>query len=189
MHAQPIDPGTPEGACVVPALAHLPPPRSDAVCEQPVDFYVEGVHYTGYIDLLHSLAPKVSIVVHDHKTTGSLRWAKTPAELLEDPQRILYSYWGAKVCDVPTVIARWGYYQRKPPAVRLVEVTESASDIEQRFATMHRAEGLAIAQAHGQPPETLPRNLSHCSAYGGCPYRADCHATLTAAEIAAAALT
>jgi hypothetical protein len=183
------DPSTPEGACVVPALAHLPAPGSDLAVEVPIDFQYENVAYVGYADLVYGYRPREIVVVHDHKSTGDLKWAKTPEDLVEDPQRITYSHALATKLDVEHVLAVWGYMQRKPPRPpRLVPVLEHRDAIAVRFERLHRRAGLPIVQAHGLPPEQLPRDLSHCSAFGGCPYRAECHANLAPAEIAVAAL-
>lgn len=182
------DPSTPEGACIVPALASLPAPGTDLAVEVPIDLVYENVQYVGFVDLLYGYRPHEIVVIHDHKTTGDLKWAKTPEELVDDPQRITYSHWAAQSLSVEHVLAVWGYYQRKPPRVRLAPVLEHRDSLAARFAKLHRRAGLPIVQAQGKPPEELPRDLSHCSAFGGCPYRAECHSTLNPAELAAAAL-
>lgn len=174
----------------MPALASLPAPGTDLAVEVPIDLVYDHVHYVGYVDLVYGLDPGRIVVVHDHKTTGDLKWAKSPEELTDDPQRVTYSFWAAHKLDVEHVLAVWGYYPRKPTraGVRLVTVLEHRDAITARFVRLHEHAGLPIVQAHGLPPEALPPTLSHCSAFGGCPYRAECHLTIAPAELAAAAL-
>src|SRR5690606_23779988 len=92
-HGTAPDPATAEGRCAIPALSILPPPRSDLAVETECDFYHEGVHYTGRIDLIYGLRSREIVVVHDHKTTGDFKWSKSPAQLVDDPQRVIYSHW------------------------------------------------------------------------------------------------
>lgn len=166
-------PNTDEGRCAIAGLGNIPMPGTCQV-EAKLDIVHDSVAYTGRIDF-HTVTPE-GVTIGDHKTCKSLTYAKTKAELLDDPQRIIYSHWAAITYDVSEVTAMWVYYQRKPPESRVVSFTEPASLIEMRFQELHRKYSLPIIQAQNADPFDLPQSLDHCDAYGGCPYRKECHA-------------
>lgn len=166
---------TAEGRCILAGLEHLPLPKTAQV-EVPFRFTAspdDAFDFLGRIDFLYGYDPGKSIVVGDHKTTGDLGYAMNEAELLADPQRVIYSYWAATEFNVEFVAAQWVYYRRQPPASHPVVVIEHRDQIADRFVEIH-AEATAIVASIGREPRELPRNLEHCSAYGGCPYRAEC---------------
>jgi len=170
----PPDPTTAEGACILAGLDSLPQPGTAAV-ELRLDAMHEGIHYTGRIDFLYQSGPRL-IVVGDHKTTGDLTWAKTPTDLEDDPQRVVYSWWAGQTFAADWIGAHWQYYQRKPPRSLPVYMQEPVARIRERFQELHERDGKAIVAANGLDPKELPRSLDHCDAFGGCPYRAECHA-------------
>lgn len=188
--AVPPDPNTPEGRCALPGLPYLPLPGVAAV-ELRLDMPHEGVHYNGRIDYLYGYEPARVVIVGDHKTTGDFKWVKTSAQLLVDPQRIIYSRWAAITFGVPYVLANWTYYRRgSKPAARSVTLCESAAAIELRFRDLHRRDGLPILAAKSLThPDSFPRNLSHCSAFGGCEHRGECLANVNPVDIAVGAMT
>lgn len=172
-HGTPPPALTKEGKCATAGL-HLLPPPGQAVVEHPLVLHHGGVKYIGRIDMLFSYEPGRIVYVGDHKTTASLDYAMSVADLAWDSQRVLYSHWAAVTLNVPWVGAAWVYYQRSPPVARPVWMVESALDIADRFELYHQRIGLAIKAAEGRPVSDLPRNLQHCNAYGGCPFRASC---------------
>lgn len=184
----PPDANTPEGRCAIAGLELLPMPGA-AMVEIPIRFEYDGVSYVGIADVL--AAGEGSAHVMDHKTCGSFDFALTAEDLLDDPQRIIYSYWASFVLAAPWVGATWRYLQRKPPRHRPVSVVEDAPTIGARFVDLHQRDGLPIAQAHAAGPinpEHFPRSLDHCGAYGGCPYAEECLQGVSPIERAVAAL-
>lgn len=167
----PPDWTTPEGKCAIAGLHLLPPPKTVAV-EVPLELEFEGVLYVGHIDALGYQDGLVTII--DHKTTGDFKWAKTTEELEDDPQWIIYGYWAVQAFKAERAQGRWVYYRRKPPAAEPRDIVATAEELTRRFRELHERDGKAIVAAAGLPPEELPRNMSHCDAYGGCPYRLEC---------------
>lgn len=177
--------------CAVAGLEHLPPPGT-ALVEQRFRMEHGGVVYSGRIDFLYGYDPGRVIVVGDHKTCGNLRYAKTPEQLLDDPQRIVYTRWACVTFGVETGVAQWVYYRRKRPKAKPVIFAEHRDAVERRFEHLHRTAGLPIIAAKHLPtPDRLPRNLSRCKLYPpeGCPHQRECLADVPPAEIAIAALT
>ena len=171
---------TDEGLCALSGISHLPMPKTDGmVVEAPLDMVYDGVTYVGRIDLL--IVDGDAVTVLDHKTCSDLRWMKTEDELLDDPQRIVYSHWAATTQNVAHVTAKWVYYQKRPPESRVVEFTESAETIAERFDELHKKYALRIIQSAGRDPMTLEPNYDACGDYGGCPHRTTCHKDLTLA--------
>lgn len=143
---------------------------------------VEGVVFHGYIDLeFRCYAFPGEVVVSDHKTTGDLVWAKTSADLLEDPQSIIYAN---SVYLRPEhdglVRCRWTYVQTTGHhTTRVAEVLwqrdEAAEAFEKHIVPVARL----IRAAHGMRALDLPPDVSACDRFGGCPYRENCNITPT----------
>lgn len=194
----PPDPATDEGACVLAGL-HLLPMPGTACVETTINFLTDGVnvipgkptgvlpypwvHYTGRLDLLAWYQPGVEVTVSDHKTTGDLANAKCPEDpppdkpdkdLRTDPQRIVYSFAAGHLLRVPRVRAQWTYFRRKPPKAEPSIFVERLEDTARRFWEMHWSVAVPLVRSQGMAPETMPRNLEHCRAFGGCPYRGEC---------------
>lgn len=234
-HAEAPDPRTLEGQCALPALPHVPPPRSPGtVVEHAFAFVFDGtddglvivdvtgtepgpftasfegrthvastwsdavfgvvgelepgrVLYTGRIDLIDDYRPRLSVRVTDYKSCGDLpaRVEEMRARIEDDAQFVIYTALAKKLFDVPIVHGRWLYLQRPHgktrPRCEAVDLS-TGPGIFDRLRALHRTDGLAIVRAHGAPPDSLPRTLSHCSAYGGCPYRGECWGTMSLLE-------
>lgn len=210
---------TAEGLCALAAVPELPQPQQPgAAVEHGFAFVSDGVTvilcdsddaalavahaarlgpawvaYVGRIDLLDRFTPAAYVRVTDYKTCGDLARAdETRGSFEENVQRIVYSVYVAARFAVASVVARWIYLRRTPPKAEPVEMVEGAGDLAARFARVHRNYSLPIVRAAGIHPTELPRNLGHCYAYGTrmpCPYLAECHATLSPAERAAALMS
>lgn len=173
------------------------PSRDDAEREACLDAAARRgdrwVAYVGRIDLLDRFEPAAYVRVTDYKTCGDLARAdETRSSFEENTQRIVYAIYVAARFAVASVVARWIYLRRTPPKAEPVEMVEGAGDLAARFARVHRNYALPIVRAAGIHPTELPRNLGHCYAYGTrmpCPYLAECHATLSPAERAAALMS
>lgn len=178
------------GLCAVQGLDLIPPPHV-AIVETQFELPYQGVMYNGRIDFLHGYRPGVEVTIGDHKTISKLSRAKTPEQLLEDPQRIIYSAWAAVTFGVSHVRASWVYYQRTNPRAKRVDLLEDSASIWQRFRRLHGRVGLPIYAAKQiTHPHAFPRNLDSCQLYPphGCPYAAECLQGVSGAELAAHAL-
>jgi RecB family exonuclease len=165
---------TQEGRCALEGLKHLPMPQSEGLhIEHPLEMEYDDVRYVGRIDFIH--VAEAGITVGDHKTTKDLSYAKTEEDLLDDPQRIIYSHFIAQTFGVEDVEAKWVYYQRFPPASAVVSFSESSAAIEERFQELHNKYSLPIVQAHGVDPMELPPNYEACGDFGRCPFIDQCH--------------
>ncbi len=187
---------TREGLTAVAGLGLLSPPRTAQV-EISMSFAHDRVLYNGRIDFCEGYVPRKHVIVGDHKTIGTLSRHKTEAELLDDPQRILYSYWAMHTYRVDAVTARWIYYQRvtqskKAGEAKAVQFTESAGDIAERFHDLHQKRGLPIldAKLRELTPPDLEKNLGACHMFPphGCPHKTECHKTVSPLDIIAAAV-
>ena len=120
--------------------------------------------------------------VWDWKTTSDLKWAKTPEDLMYDPQAILYAMEnGASV-----VRLTWVYFQTKKTKKSLPVAVEMTADhacggfgvmetiADEAHAVLAGAEGLDD-QARRDYVLGLRYDASHCEAYGGCPFRGLCN--------------
>jgi hypothetical protein len=189
----PPDGRAPEGACALAGLPYLPLPGIGLV-ETKLRLDVEGITYIGFVDLIFGLVPGEQITVLDHKTTGNLDYRLTPGhedpskDLVTDVQRIIYSHWAAITFAVERVNAVWLYYRRKPPKAVPSVYSEPRRVILERFHEIHRRSTVPMINAHGLPPEELPRNVAACGRYGGCPFREECHRDLDPLELAAQAM-
>jgi hypothetical protein len=183
----PPDANTDHGRTCLPALPLLPLPRTPGMLvEHTAKPTMLGVDWFMRMDLLYGYVPKQSIVVHDHKTTGDIAEnAKTPEELsTTDPQGISYLYWATETFDVPLGIGCWLYLERgkKPAKPRPVIFTITRDEARRRFAIMHVTYVLPMVRSRPYPPETFPRNLDYCDAFGRCAHMTECHSTLTDQE-------
>lgn len=187
---------TPAGKVAAQGLHFLPTPRSGLKIEYGFDMaWIGDVTLTGFIDCLcldgvepsdkNNWKGSGRPLVIDHKTTSALRYTKTEAELLEDPQAILYAVYTMIAFEAPAVDARWVYYAasnskgkpRKPTGCRSVEVCFSASDP----GFLHRVEELLrdsekmIQALRDKPPAiSLDPEPKACGTFGGCPHRERC---------------
>ena len=190
----PIDTTTAEGKTAVAGLPYLPLP-GHALVEYNARPRMLVVTWDMRIDFLYGHVLRDTIVVGDHKTTGDWRWAKTPEQLADDPQRVVYSHWAASTLGLDHVTVHWRYYNRNDKTSRPVLFEESADGIAERFDYMHREAVLLIIGAADfrkdfetdeEWVESLPRDetLEACSAFGGCPYREECHSLIPASDLA-----
>lgn len=139
-----------------------------------------GIWYRGYKDV--TLAPeppgRPRPTVLDHKTTSSIAsWAKTPEDLQEDTQAILYAYDELlKYPDADGVDLQWTYAQTKG-ALRgaPVRVTLTKSHVFSEFARIELgAKNIISTLELGPNPMTLAPSWDRCTDYGGCPFLSKC---------------
>jgi hypothetical protein len=193
----PVDPSTVvETGMALASISALPAPqyRDRLIVEEHIEFgYGEcaacegrgcetcegtgfAVLYHGYPDLRWLTADYD--VVHDHKSTSNLRWAKTEEDLVWDAQRIVYGYPSA--VRGRDVLSRWQYVEtqktRGEHATHLVEVFSTALQGRESMAWLHEEYGARMARAYDEPENARPQNPAACGKFGkqGCPYQYRC---------------
>jgi hypothetical protein len=186
----PIDFTKESGYVAASGLQHLPRPRTPGMRveddEESTAFAFVGfgghTYYSGYLDL------DFPGTVVDHKTTGDLKWAKTPDQLRRDPQAVIYSVeYFRRHPDEPSVELRWVYYQTKKTkksCVTSVHVTQI--EIFERFKEIELI-SLEMCGVVDAAPESksesdlknyvlsLEANYDHCDAFNGCPHQGLCN--------------
>ena len=182
------------GKRILAGLHFLPPP---GVAEVEREFWLRSpvAVYNGKVDWAFRedaskpwpTGPGSGLwVVGDNKSTSDLKWAKTPAQLLEDVQAMIYATEAfVRFPEEDRLELRWTYFQRKgarksiqvrnkdgsPVVVTRAHAFEQFARIDATAAEMCKIE-LSGARAHDLPP-----NASACDAFGGCPYRDVCNLT------------
>lgn len=142
---------------------------------------LQGRHaWTGFVDVRPRRGMKL-----DYKTTGDFKWAKTPEDLLVDPQGMLYAEHEFRACpDLSEVHLLWLYLRkRKPYAAKPVVAQVTRDHAARAFAALESYADEMQAAAFAAPDDPVARhkhvlelapNFDHCSAYRGCPHRARC---------------
>ncbi len=162
------------------------PPWVPTGIEQKIKFRVDGVLWTGRIDL------EYDNVVHDHKVTSSRDFIKTPDILATDVQAQAYSYWHFQRKKSPVVRLHWLYgMPGAKPSAKLVEAEikplhafEQMHDVFNPIAKQIRS--LYLTNPRPNPLDLKP-NFKSCPKFNGCPYQDICKPT--AAELMSAYVT
>jgi hypothetical protein len=153
--------------------------------EQHIHVQTEKAWYHGYKDIGFSQKFKDKVskskihlrVVGDHKSTSDLKWAKTPEELLRDPQSIIYSAAEMEEHKVDEVLDKWAYVTRsKKPKTKIVQTILTREQVELGF---DRLDVLAqriyeIRAIEGLKAMDLEPTVTACGAFGGCSHVARC---------------
>ncbi len=138
---------------------------------------LEGVNIVGYIDLLEPGA------IRDHKSTKSMRWAKSLKKLKKNTQLNLYGYWyyteGGWDKSEPLTLSHQ-YYCKDPnkPHVEKREVIVTWEEVEEfwneRIVPVLR-EMLKYRHVDSFKDIPLPCNVAGaCRRFGGCPFTKIC---------------
>lgn len=171
----PPDANTEEGRIAMAGIQHLPVPKTGLVESQfTFGFDGEDFLFTGFIDWQND------DTVLDHKTTGDLKWAKTPEDLAVDVQGTVYA--AAKFvhnADLDEVLLRWIYYRTKrAPKSLPVELRVPRSVCEKRMLPIvNDARDIAKARRTGGTALDFEPNVNECDAFGGCAYVKHCQLT------------
>lgn len=141
---------------------------------------IAGIPVNGFVDVL-GLSGAVPLVL-DHKTTSNLKYAKREAELLKDPQILIY---GKFALDAAT---HTGSTADRVEAGHVVYLTKGAPLAVKTMVTVTRqhiaAEWPALEAnvramketAKIATPDAVPGNREACNNYGGCHFRDRCRA-------------
>lgn len=146
--------------------------------------------WMGFIDLIDDTRTRrQNLSIGDYKTTSDLRYAKTPAELQEDPQMTSYGrYIYDAGHDEPEVDVGHFYVHVKsdgPPKRSLPKTLPVFTTITPEIIAVSwdrdllKVEAMVRAAEHDKTDTLEPLGTSNgqCSKYGGCPHRARCGIT------------
>lgn len=143
--------------------------------------------FRGIVDLVGPLGPL------DHKTTSNFRWAKTPEELREDPQAIIYTaIWKLLIghLKLPNTFkqAQWTYFlTNDTPRAKAVKFNkvDSLTTLYPITDEIFGKWDKIIAEPYPDQflqddlcNEIFPCNTDHCPRFKGCPHRAMCGTTV-----------
>jgi hypothetical protein len=184
---------SPEGKCLAAGLHHFAPPQQ-AIAEREVYRPMLGVMWHFKVDETSQWVPGASVLVSDLKTTGNLAYAKTPEQLLDDPQRIVYAADVGESLGVPVVRSRWVYCRRKPPKSVAVEVEERTADTLVRLRVLTEQTVRPMIAANALPLEAFPRDglvTGECERWSrdGCEFKRECLAALDPVDLLNARLS
>lgn len=188
-----------DGACITPdeqaiiqrlieaaeengTLVRLPGRRTEEEFRRSILISEEGtnVEILGYIDVSYDDR------VEDHKSTKSMRWAKTEKSLRENTQVLIYAK--QKLLDaeeqgreIPEeILVRHNIFCKDPHnlQVKHVEVVLTREEIDTKWAELlEHAQEMSFVrdsvEAYHEIPEPLNTSNS-CNAYGGCPFLSIC---------------
>lgn len=182
-HGQLPDRTTEDGAIAAEALPHVQDlvyEGEDGPVQLEAEYSLKGRH--DWVVIRDIMGPGH---VRDYKTTSDFKWAKTEAELMSDPQAILYAweYFVAHPAD-DEVTLTWIYLRTKEPYdSHPVVVVMTRRYAEAGFTILERFADAMLAAANAAPEDiterhkyilTLAPNESRCKDYRGCPYRRHC---------------
>lgn len=140
------------------------------------------VFAVGFIDVL------LPDAVHDHKTTKSMKWAKSPAAIQKNTQMLLYAMHAFETAheegrELETLTVRHNVFCKDPTKPK-VRATEAKVTLEQVFDHWIKCQELAREMVDLRQQYTnlnqwaeLPDPVNFaaaCNAYKGCPYRPIC---------------
>jgi hypothetical protein len=164
---------------------YLPPPgHSDLLIEQRIELAaIDGVSWLGFIDIGFSGVDPLQI--RDLKTTSDFRYAKTPAELMDDIQLMSYAEWTYTVAGYSGEIDLGLIYVktekklvRKKPKTKLVNIVVDEDHVHDVWAREMVIVGeMKDVASNCKNAHDLPPTVSACGMYGGCPFVAQCGLT------------
>ena len=161
-------------------IKHLPRPGKHLLVEHEFLFQDEKskkLFWKGFIDCVNPEASPPLII--DHKSTKALRWMKTPADLMLDPQAIIYAKYWCEKHDLTEVECQWVYYQTEGKTESKTSgVVLKKSHIDKIYAGFRQRgeELLELKQTKSTGLEIEIENFPHpgCRAYGGCAFQEVC---------------
>lgn len=161
----PLD--TPEGMTAFAGIHHLPRCKAPGLkVEDDFSIEIEGYKFVGLIDW------QLPGLLGDHKTCGGFNYCLTPETFKTDTQAIVYAavkMWRENLDAIPV---KWVYYTRgAKPKSKAVEGVLTRADVEAEMPRiLATAAQIKEARRLKLAPNDLPKKLTGCDAYGGCPF-------------------
>lgn len=130
--------------------------------------------YLGYVDLVY--VDGLTLVISDHKTTSSWKWAKTEDALLQDAQLNLYASHYMTLMGLKDCIIEHRQYNTTAcrDRTRLVfarTTLDAAKAVIAPLVDAYRTMQVLLTTDNWQ---AVPCNRSSCGAFGGCEFRHMC---------------
>jgi CRISPR/Cas system-associated exonuclease Cas4 (RecB family) len=137
-----------------------------------------GVQFKGFIDVL---AEEDEHTVHilDHKTTSDLKYAKTPAQLAQNIQLIIYAkhLLDNKPEYTHALLTHVYYTTKKPFQSKRVDVRLARAEVDEAFKDVESQVAKMLTAAE-QTMEFTNKNSKYCFAYNKrCEHHAACFTT------------
>lgn len=168
---------TEPGRVVLAGLHLLPHPSTLAwwATEQKIpDSFVHDIsggqysyEFNAYIDLLATRKVATAHgyqIIDDHKTTSDFEWMQKPAELLEDPQGVMYPLYAMRRAGTDSIVPRWTYFRTEDsPSARAVDFRVLYDGAKKRALKLFE-EGAVLVQrcVDRVDPSDVPANVSAC---------------------------
>lgn len=168
---------TKEGRIALTALPYLPEPGERNVVEEKFRFDLDGVTWSGRLDLQYIAADGI-YVVHDHKTSGAPLAKSMSLDLTTDAQATLYALRALLThLEIDRVRATWLYIGTKEPGVYPLSAVLTGEQVASSFLGWAEF-GRSLVALHTAKVDPLslplPTDASACRMYGGCPFRKEC---------------
>jgi hypothetical protein len=193
-----INTDTLAGARAFPALRHIPRPEDCLEIRieergyfdtRRVNASVKPFAFNFFLDLEYQLRSDHRHYVIDYKSTKDFGYAKTVAQLRDDPQGIIYPLSVMHRTGQDRLDATWLYLatphqdpvKSLPPSVKPVSLTFELRDVERRaeMLLVKAGELRNYVRENANPLELRP-NTTWCRKFyspikktGGCPYRSE----------------
>lgn len=178
-----LPPDTPEGRVAKQIMrpGWVFPPTEGSLIEQEFSMLIKGEDRGIFYGFIDRVLPPVDKIpeVQDYKTTSDLRYALTEEDLRTDPQSVIYSRWAMQRYGVTQARVSWLYSSatgdpKKPRGARRVSNVLQRGDNGPWNKIIRQASELVELRCTKPDVMTLEPSPSACSAYGGCPFEADC---------------
>ena len=175
-----VPPETLPGATFRAGIQHWPPPAADGLMvEVDFDMEVPGGIFQGQADVV--IWKDGKLIIADHKTTSSVRWAMSQTELARDPQALFYAKVFMDKYGVGEAGLKWVYYERAKsiydvPDTKVVETTVTRADADEHWnRQLNNMENMLAIYGQSVYPSEVEANENFCYAYNRqCPFMEHC---------------
>lgn len=160
----------------------IPARRPEIIIEEPRDYRLDislaEVPVKGRIDLLDPFPKPGEVHIYDWKSSSDIsKWAKTPDQLVRNPQLIIYAQYVFKAFfGALRVLLAHGYLQTKAGFAAKTVKTDllAPEDVNDTFTNIESRVEEIKATAAIKDWRDVEKNERHCEEYGGCPYQQVC---------------
>lgn len=128
------------------------------------------VDVVGFVDAIYPDAHHLL----DHKTSSNQRYTKTPRELKQNIQLLLYARAYLDRCDAEKVTLTHVYYGTRSRWSKRVDVEVSREWVLERWEEIKREIKHMMTTSDAATARDVAPNREACDKYGGCPFRAQC---------------
>lgn len=158
------------------AIPHIPEPGTAGMTVEGngglFRFEHEGIYYRGVMDVM--LEQGSNIEIQDHKFYSPRTPRKTPEQLANDAQGVIYGAYGFYELEFETVSGQWNYIlkDRRNPRTVPVRTTFTRAGVDMNMAKLRQvALELLATRVLYTTSDAVPMNVDQCSAGGGFGHR------------------